>query len=176
MNPVDHPHGGGNHQVSPFQRHCNDGGSAVGTEHKTDSASSTLVKLPRFRGTLPRVKRLVSSLPAELVCSVVPRRRRTKCDVGRATLRRMLTNKARWHGLLGFFKYRPSYKASTDDGAEPSLVVGRRQGLWCDKPHHIAANWLRINDGGECVAIAAKMIRFPKLLLPSHKHTALRKP
>merc|ERR1711879_229240 len=52
MNPVDHPHGGGNHQH--------------------------IGKLRPSLAKPHRVKRPVSSLPGEVVCSVVLRRPRTK--------------------------------------------------------------------------------------------------
>merc|ERR1712098_451512 len=40
--------------------------------------TSILARLLRSHGTLLKVKRRVSSLPGELVCCVVPRRRRTR--------------------------------------------------------------------------------------------------
>merc|ERR1712059_167169 len=52
MNPVDHPHGGGNHQ---------------------HIGKASTISREAAQGQRP-----VSSLPGELVCSVVPRRPRTK--------------------------------------------------------------------------------------------------
>lgn len=73
MNPVDHPHGVScPRALGPAQ---------LLTWHRVVTIS-TLVRHRRFRGTLFKVKRLVSSLLGELVFCEVPKRPRTRegCD------------------------------------------------------------------------------------------------
>ena len=72
MNPVDHPHGG----VSTIRLgSTRDNGTLMSLYRVT---INILVRRRQSRGTLPRVKRRVLLLRGELVCSVVPRRRRSK--------------------------------------------------------------------------------------------------
>ncbi|KAG8935239.1 60S ribosomal protein L2A [Tulasnella sp. 419] len=68
MNPVDHPHGGGNHQV----RHSTRPTVLLGLT----LYYSTSEKLPPLQGTLFLVKKSVLLLPAEPVCCAVPSRSR----------------------------------------------------------------------------------------------------
>ena len=78
MNPVDHV------RISPMDH---DYENAVPDQMFFYSltvvvTTSILVRLRPCPGTPPRVKRPVLSLPGEPVCSVVPRRRRSKGDDG----------------------------------------------------------------------------------------------
>ena len=71
MNPVDHPHGGVRIIRSCFVvSKCADNFYRV--------TISISVRLLPSRGTLPKVKRRVSLLPAERVFSAVPRRQRNR--------------------------------------------------------------------------------------------------
>jgi hypothetical protein len=74
MNPVDHPHG-----VCTFY-------AVIGNEILTNYRVVTiniLVRPLQSRDTLHKVKRLVSLLPGELVCCVVPKRSRIRwLDIG----------------------------------------------------------------------------------------------
>ncbi len=80
MNPVDHPHGVCALRTGVMNKKLT--GNRVVT-------INILVRLRQSRDTLYKVKRLVSSLPGELVCCVVLRRSRTKWvdDLGVSLLR-----------------------------------------------------------------------------------------
>lgn len=71
MNPVDHPHGGVCFPAPPPV-------AGVGTDRTHRVTTNISVKPRPSPGTPHRVKRPVSLPPAELVCSVVPRRPRIK--------------------------------------------------------------------------------------------------
>jgi hypothetical protein len=70
MNPVDHPHGvrESNHEIHEVRRLTINRVVTINISEK----------LLLFRDTLHKVKRLVSSLPGELVCCVVLKRSRIR--------------------------------------------------------------------------------------------------
>ncbi|KAK0732759.1 translation protein SH3-like domain-containing protein [Apiosordaria backusii] len=73
MNPVDHPHGGVSASHISTRMVC-----IAELTHLYRVTTSISVRRRPSPDTPPRVKRRVSLLPAERVCCVVPRRRRSK--------------------------------------------------------------------------------------------------
>ena len=75
MNPVDHPHGGVSYPRGPRKLVVTELARLTCLDRVTINIS---VRRPRSRDTLCPVRRRVLLLREERVCSVVPRRRRSK--------------------------------------------------------------------------------------------------
>jgi hypothetical protein len=100
MNPVDAPHGGGNHQHIGKEKNFHPGNYGTNTPQ---------VRLPQFQDTPVPVKRWVLLPLAELVCSVVRKRRRIRQALGWLRLDETITVLSFWFcvSMSGIFSSNP---------------------------------------------------------------------
>ena len=85
-----------------------------------------LVKLPPFHDSLPKVKRLVSLPPGELVCCAVPRRQRIKGH----------------HFATGFISSRISFRLALKQSSSHVLSSSCQH---CGQSHFVILNTCEVN-------------------------------